>query len=329
MLLVIAIASLIIFTAVFGVAFFFMGQYINPEPSLIQTRLDQIKANPESENIENSKISKKNLKRFFREEGYSEDNIGRFFSKLSIAHHYQKLLWQAGITTPVDRFIISAVILPIIATVLAYYITGIPSILIAPILVPIAVNIILSVQISKRLKKFNAQFPEALALMNSALRAGHAFQSAVSIVSTEMTLPIKREFTELLNDLNLGIQMKESLNKMVNTVNLPDVRMFATAIMIQREAGGNLTEILGNLSTTIRERFKLKRQISTLTAQARITGYILAVAPTAVLTLMIIFYPDYILPFIQHPIGMIALGVSAVMQIIGFVIIMQIIKIRI
>jgi len=328
-ILYVTVLFLLLFAVVFGVASFFVGQYLNPEPSLLQVRLDQIKHHEAVIAKNEQALSQDQIEKFFRKEEFSQNILGQLLSKTKLAYHYQKLLRQAGMEIPVERFMVISIVFPMAFLVMGYYITGVLPFVLGCFVVPVLVNVVLNQKKGKRLKQFNAQFPEALSLMNSALRAGHSFQSAVGIVASEMTLPIKREFTEFLNDLNLGLQISEAMAKMIAMVDLPDVRMFATAVMIQREVGGNLTEILSNLSNTIRERFKMNRQIATLTAQSRITGNILAVAPTALLALLLVFFPDYVRPLIESPLGVTVLGVCAFLQVIGFVIIMKIVKIRI
>jgi tight adherence protein B len=182
----------------------------------------------------------------------------------------------------------------------------------------------------KRLSKFVIQLPDALGMITSALRAGHSFQSAMSVASTELSDPISTEFALVVRDTNLGIPMKEAMGKMVGRLDaLPDVRMFVTAVMIQREAGGNLAEILEKLGYTIRERFKLKGQVSALTGQARLTGYVLGAAPAIIFIGLSLFMYSYVQPLWETLLGHIAIGVVIVMQAIGFFVMRKIIEIRV
>jgi tight adherence protein B len=130
--------------------------------------------------------------------------------------------------------------------------------------------------------------------------------------------------------MNLGIPVKEAMEKMVgNLDNMPDVKMFCTAVLIQREAGGNLAEILDKLSNTIRERFKLKGQIMALTGQARLTGYVLGCAPLVLLGILSMFFYSYVKPLYETEMGKMLLIVAAVLQVIGFLVMKKIIEIRV
>jgi tight adherence protein B len=133
-----------------------------------------------------------------------------------------------------------------------------------------------------------------------------------------------------VRDINLGIPVREALSRLVAKLDtLPDVRMFATAVTIQREAGGNLAEVLENLGYTIRERFKLKGQIAALTGQSRLTGYVLGCAPAGILILLSIFMFDYVSPLYNTAMGHIALVVVVILQSIGFFVMKKIIDIRV
>lgn len=134
----------------------------------------------------------------------------------------------------------------------------------------------------------------------------------------------------MVKDINLGIPVRESLARMVSKLDtLPDVRMFATAVAIQREAGGNLAEVLENLGYTIRERFKLKGQIAALTGQSRLTGYVLGCAPVVLLAGLSVFFYDYVAPLYETEFGHYALIAAFILQVIGFFVMKKIIDIRV
>jgi tight adherence protein B len=198
------------------------------------------------------------------------------------------------------------------------------------ILVPIGAYSLVLFKRSQRYGKFIAQLPDALSMITSALRAGHSFQSALTVVSSEMPNPIAIEFASMVKDINLGIPVRESLARMVLKLDtLPDVRMFATAVAIQREAGGNLAEVLENLGYTIRERFKLKGQIAALTGQSRLTGYVLGGAPAVLLAGLSLFFYPYVQPLYETDMGHLALLIAFILQMIGFFVMKKIIDIRV
>ena len=196
------------------------------------------------------------------------------------------------------------------------------------LLIPLMAYLYVIIKKKKRFNRFTLQLPDALNLMTSSLRAGHAFQSSLKIVSTEMPEPISGEFSDLVRDINLGIPVKESLERLVHKLDtLPDVHMFVTAVLIQREAGGNLAEVLDKLSYTIRERFKLKGQIAALTGQSRLTGYLLGAAP--IVLFILLTFMGYTKPLMEHPLGYLLLGIGGFVMLIGFIIMRKIVDIRV
>ena len=130
-----------------------------------------------------------------------------------------------------------------------------------------------------RLRRFEEQFPEALDLLSRAIKAGHAFQTAMGMVADEGAEPMGPEFRKAFEEQNYGLPLKDALNNMAIRMPLIDVRFFATAVLIQRETGGNLSEILDNLAYVVRERFKILRQVRVYTAHGRMTGYVLLALP--------------------------------------------------
>src|SRR5205085_6008848 len=126
-----------------------------------------------------------------------------------------------------------------------------------------------------RVHRFEEQFPDALDLMARAIRAGHAFQTALGMVADELSAPVGPEFRKTFDQQNFGLPLKEALNELADRIDLLDVRFFVTAVLIQRDTGGNLSEILDNLAHVVRERFKILRQVRVHTAHGRFTGYVL------------------------------------------------------
>lgn len=231
---------------------------------------------------------------------------------------------------PSDRFLIQVIVIPILALLALSVLSGFFSLLLGVPLIIFGTYGYVLFRRTKRYARFIAQMPDALSMITSALRAGHSFQSALTVVSTEMSDPISSEFASVVRDVNLGIPVKEALGRLVAKLDmLPDVRMFATAVMIQREAGGNLAEVLENLGYTIRERFKLKGQISALTGQSRLTGYVLGAAPVLILLFLSIFMYDYVKPLYETSLGHLALFAAIMLQCMGFFIMKRIIDIKV
>jgi tight adherence protein B len=181
--------------------------------------------------------------------------------------------------------------------------------------------LILLRQRSKRLAAFEAQFPEAIDLLARSARAGHAFQSGLREVSEETQEPIRGEFRQVFEEQKFGLPLAESLLGLSDRVNLVDVRMFVTSVLIQKETGGNLAENMANLAHVIRERFRFRRQIKTHTAHGRMTGAVLAVTPLVMLFLLNVVSPDYMGPMFTTSLGRWMLVVAALLQLFGFMVI--------
>ena len=182
---------------------------------------------------------------------------------------------------------------------------------------------------SARMKKFEEQFPEALDLLSRAIRAGHAFQTAMGMVADELKPPVGVEFKKSFEQQNYGLPLKEALNQLSERVPHIDVRFFVTAVSIQRETGGNLAEILDNLAHVVRERFKILRQVRTHTAHGRFTGYILLGLPAALAIALSFISPDHIRALFTTSMGQTMLLGAVVMQTIGFFWIRKVIQIEV
>jgi tight adherence protein B len=182
---------------------------------------------------------------------------------------------------------------------------------------------------SSRLKKFEEQFPEALDLLSRAIRAGHAFQTALGMVGDDLTAPVGPEFKKTFDEQNFGLPLRDVLNQLSERVPLLDVRFFVTAVLIQRDTGGNLSEILDNLAHVVRERFKIQRQVRVHTAHGRFTGYVLLGLPVALSIALSIINPEHMHALFHEHMGQMMLLGAVVMQTIGFFWIRQVIKIEV
>jgi tight adherence protein B len=182
---------------------------------------------------------------------------------------------------------------------------------------------------SARLKRFEEQFPEALDLLSRAIRAGHAFQTSMGMVADELPEPVGPEFKKAFDQQNFGLPLREALNELSERVPILDVRFFVTAVLIQRDTGGNLAEILDNLAHVVRERFKIRRQIRVHTAHGRFTGYVLLALPAALGLALSFLNPDHMNLLFKEHMGQVMLIGAIVMQTVGFIWIRQVIKIEV
>lgn len=174
--------------------------------------------------------------------------------------------------------------------------------------------------INKRFLDFSKQFPDALNLMASSLRAGHPLVSAIDIVTEEMPKPISDVFETTKKDMSLGVDTKDAFYNMIKCMPQSlDLRFFITAVLIQKEVGGNLAELLDSLSNTIRERFKLLGQLRVQTAQTKLAGMIIAVVPVAVLLAIFFMNREYLKPLFDTKDGQMALYLAGFLSVVGFI----------
>jgi tight adherence protein B len=181
----------------------------------------------------------------------------------------------------------------------------------------------------RRLKKFETQLPDALELLARGLKAGHAFPTGLQQVAKEMADPLGTEFFKTFTEFNHGLELNTALLNLCKRIDLRDLSFFTTAVLIQRETGGNLTEILEKISALIRERFKLRNQIQALTAEGRLSGLILLLLPPVLAGLIMLINPEHGLLLIRHPTGRIMLGVTLGFQLLGMWCIHKIVNIKV
>ena len=181
---------------------------------------------------------------------------------------------------------------------------------------------------AKRMSQFEEGFPEAVDLIARALRAGHALPTALQMVGEEIPDPIGGEFRKLFDQQNFGMSLPEALSAFGQRVPLIDARFFVTAVMTQREMGGNLSEVLDRLAAVIRDRFKVKRQVRAVSAHGRITGLVLAILPPAVAAVLFTISPKHMRLLVDDPLGVQMVVTALVLQVIGVFIIRRIVNVE-
>ncbi len=189
---------------------------------------------------------------------------------------------------------------------------------------------------SKRLNAFNKQLPDTITLLANALRAGSSFLQAIELVVRESRPPISLEFGRVIREVNLGLPFEQALENMVRRVRSEDLELMATAISIQYQVGGNLAEILDSIAYTIRERIRIKGEIRSLTAQQRMSGYVVAFLPVALGGFLFLIAPDFLQPMFSPkvalmgiPAGVILISIGLFSMFIGFLIIRRIVDIEV
>jgi tight adherence protein B len=256
--------------------------------------------------------------------------LNRLVLRTNAGSWLRKLIEQSGIKTTPSAFVIMTVVLAAGAWLMVSVLWPIPFLPLGAALVAGGVPMFfLMNRRSARMYKFEEMFPEGLDLISRALRAGHAFQTSLGMVAEELKEPVGPEFKKTFDQQNFGLPLRDALNQMSERVPVLDVRFFVTAVLIQRETGGNLSEILDNLAHVIRERFKIRRQIRVHTAHGRFTAFVLLSLPPALGIVLSMLNPEHMKLLFEDRMGQMALLVALVMQGIGFFWISRVIKIEV
>lgn len=182
---------------------------------------------------------------------------------------------------------------------------------------------------TRRFQKFETMFPEAIDTLARAVRAGHAFTMALEIICNELSEPVGTEFRKLYEEQKYGMPVRDALINLTARMPLVDVKFFVTAVMLQRETGGNLAELLDNLSYVIRERFKILRQVRVYTAQGRLTMMLLMAMPPVIVVTMLVMKAEFIQPLFADPIGHAFIAAAITLQTVGYFVIRKIIRIQV
>ena len=237
---------------------------------------------------------------------------------------------QAGLPVFGSEFIIISVIVALIVAVSIYIITlNIVAFPLTLMGVLLGIWFWLKIMIRRRREAFTEQLGDCLTTVANALRAGYSFQQAMDVVSKEMEPPISSEFERVSTDVAMGVPLETALEQMNHRVGSSDFDLVVTAVLIQREIGGNLAQILDTISYTINERIRMRREIKTLTAQGRFSAWILLLLPFATAAFCWMFNNDQMQLFITEESGRIAIAVSIIMEIIGFIVIQRIVDIEV
>ena len=241
----------------------------------------------------------------------------------------ERLIIEAGMTMPAGVFLGMSFLSAAIGWAIG--LIGLGYFVIALLLAVVGAFIPLFVvrqRRSKRLATFEEQFPEAVDLIARSLRAGHAFTTGLGIAADEMPAPVGKEFKQVYDQQNFGMSMPDALRAMALRVPVLDARFFVTAVLTQRESGGNLAEVLNNLSSVMRERFKVKRQIKVISAHGRLSAWILCLMPPSLAIIITLLSPDALRPLFNDPLGQNLVILALVLQVVGTYIISRLVKIE-
>jgi len=320
-----ALISILIFIVV-TVAFFAVAMFVdrrNSQARVIKERLSQERKAPE--------LAAEEELALLRDEQLSNiPAIDTLLRRSRRVTDLQKLLSQAGMSMRAGNFLGISAVVGIVAAIIAYTVGKRAEFswiaMLVGFIVPYSYA---SFRRNKRFEKFEELFPEAIDTLARAVRAGHAFTTALEMITNEVAEPIASEFRQLYEEQKFGMPVRDALMNLTERVPLVDVKFFVTAVMLQRETGGNLAEILDNLSYVIRERFKIQRQVRVYTAQGRLTMALLMGMPPIIVTVMLLLNPSFIRPLFQDPIGHTLLVLGITLQTIGYFVIRKIIRIQV
>jgi tight adherence protein B len=266
-----------------------------------------------------------------RQELMSEiPGLSRMLMRMQLATRLRRMLDQADLHITVSRLLMLSLMAGILAALAVSMVSVSKLLMVVAGLVAAALPFLrIAYKRKKRLNSFLEQLPDALELISRALQAGHAFAESLHMISTEMPEPVATEFRKTYEEQNLGLSLKLALENLSERVPLLDLRLCVTAILIQRETGGNLAEILEKVSVTIRERFRILEDLNTLTTSSRMSAWILCGLPVFVAVAVSVMNPDYMSVLWRDPRGHNLLYAAGFMQITGMLIIRKILKIKI
>jgi len=246
-----------------------------------------------------------------------------------LAEPLRRTVEQSGLSITVGLVVLASIFAASSCYVIVRLVTGLNS---AAAVVAIGAGsvpyLLVRYAAGRRTRLFEDQFPQAIDLIASSLRAGHAFTAGVSMVSDEVADPTGAEFRLLYDQQNFGMPLPDALKAFAGRVPLLDARFFITAVLTQREAGGNLAEVLDNLAGLIRERSRVKRQVRVTSAHGRITGWVLSMMPPALFLMMMLVAPEHMNTFARDPLGIRLILVALVLQVIGTLAIRRIVNVE-
>lgn len=256
--------------------------------------------------------------------------LGRMLPRSSGREEMQKKLLQAHLYIKVEEYLGLVMVSSVIFFLLIYLLTGIWIVgVLGGILGFKVPGLMVDRKRAAKTNKLTDQLPEALDIVSNGLRAGFSFPQAMAVVSKEMPPPISDEFARVIWENRMGKSLEEALLNMGERTNSDDLNLLITALLIHKQVGGNLAEILDNISHTIRERVKIKGEIRTLTAEGRMSAVIMALLPVVVAGAIAFLNPEYMLTLVQEPLGILMVVGAVIMQFIGIMVIRNIVNIEV
>ena len=256
--------------------------------------------------------------------------LNRLFGSLTPAARLRKLIIEAGLDWTVGALVLGS----LVAFVAAYWLSLLFGLnrAIAPLIATVAFlspYSFLYLKRKRQFQKFSTLLPDAMDLVSRALRAGHSLTAALDLVGQEIADPVGKEFRRVSEEQNLGLPLRDALLNLAERVPVPDVRFLVAAMLIQRETGGNLVEVLDKTTTLLRDRIRLQGEIRIYTAQGRLTGWILCLLPIFMFFALTALNPNYTAPLLTEPSGQHLLIAGAVLMLLGILIIRKIVQVKV
>jgi len=256
--------------------------------------------------------------------------LNAILQRLGLTKNLVRVIRQAGLKRRVGEVLLYMPLLAAAAFLLVTFVLGKPLFAVVAAVIAGLTPLMIVLQLRrKRLALFSEQLPDGLDLIRAALQAGHGFLSALQVVAEEFPDPIAGEFTEVAEEIRLGLTVREALQHLIERVEDPNLPILAAGVVITQEVGGNLAEVLDNISYTIRERFKLLREVRVLTAQGRLSGLVLTALPFLVATCLVLFNAEYFRPMIETKTGMYMMGYGILSIALGHLVIQRIVRIKV
>lgn len=254
----------------------------------------------------------------------------KVFEKSSISKRMENELTKADIPLRGEEYMVLVVLSGLICSLFFLMLTlNMAFAFIAGFCALVIPFMLVRITRQKRLAKFNSQIGDALVIMSNSLRAGFSFLQAMDMVRKELPDPISKEFGRTFQEMNLGTPAEEALLNMTQRVKSDDLDLLITAVLIQRQVGGNLAEILDNIAETIRERVRIKGQVKTLTAQGRISGFVIGLLPVALAGVIFVISPGYIMTLFSSKLGLLMVLGAICSEVVGLVFIKKIVNIEV
>jgi len=254
--------------------------------------------------------------------------LERSLESLPMMERISRMIEQSGRSTPAYRIVLTSIVLAVVAAVVAWILLRILPLAAAAAFAGLALPYLkISVDRNKRMAKFEEQMPEAIDVMKRAVRAGHPFSHSLKLVAEDMDDPIAREFDLTYADVNYGNDVRRAMLGLLERVPSMNVMAFVTSVLVQKETGGNLAEILEQLAAVIRGRFRFYRRVKTLSAEGRLSAWILALVPLTLFAVITITTPDYLPALFDDPRGEQLVLIAVAMGIVGIWWIKKIIRI--